>query len=209
VVTDGEGRVREFVEKSPEVVTDQVNAGTYVFNRSLIDEIPAGQVVSVERDTFPSLLASGAAVRAHVDNAYWLDVGTPSAFAQASADLVRGLVASPAVESTGTALVMPGASVDSSATVGAGTVVDTDAVVGAGAVVEASVVLPGARVDAGAVVFRSVLGVGSVVGADCQVSDAVVGDGARLGPRNELCSGARVWPDVVLPGVALRFSTDA
>ena len=60
VPTDADGRVQAFLEKSPEPVTDQVNAGCYVFRRSVLETIPSGRPVSVERETFPGLLASGA-----------------------------------------------------------------------------------------------------------------------------------------------------
>src|SRR4051794_39403737 len=105
VPTDGAGRVTAFVEKSPEPVSDQVNAGCYVFTRDVIDDIPPGVIVSVERDTFPTLLATGGTVVGVVDDGYWLDVGTPSALVRASADLVRGLVESPAVAAPGESLV--------------------------------------------------------------------------------------------------------
>lgn len=209
VVTDAEGRVREFLEKSPEPVTDQINAGTYVFSRGLIDSIPSGRVVSVERETFPELLASGAVVQAYVDTSYWLDVGSPAAFVRASADLVRGVVPSPAVSQPGDKLLANGAAVDDAAQVTGGSVVDVDAVVGSGVVVTGSVVMPGARIDAGSVVENSVIGAGAVIGAGCRIVDAVVGDDARIGDRNELAAGARVWPAVDLPATAVRFSTDA
>ena len=59
--TDDDGRVLDFVEKSDDPVTNQINAGCYVFRRDVIDTIPAGQVVSVERETFPGLVADGRA----------------------------------------------------------------------------------------------------------------------------------------------------
>ena len=209
VVTDGDGRVREFLEKSPEPVTDQINAGTYVFKRSLIDSIPSGRVVSVERETFPQLLASEAVVQAYVDTSYWLDVGTPAAFVQASADLVRGVVASPAVASVGEQLLAPGAIADDDAAVTGGSVIDENATVAGGCVVAGSVVMPGARIGAGSVIEASVVGADAVIGAGCRIVDAVIGDEARIGDRNELVAGARVWPAVDLPAVAVRFSSDA
>jgi mannose-1-phosphate guanylyltransferase len=209
VPTDDTGRVTAFVEKSPDPVSDQINAGCYVFRRSVIDAIPAGEVVSVERVTFPALLSSGDPVLGYVDNSYWLDVGTPAAIVQASADLVRGVAPSPAVAAPGEALVSPTASVDATADVRGGSAVGEGVVVAAGAVVDASIVLPGARIDDGAVVMRSVVGAGAVVGNGCRLDDVVVGAEARLGARNELLYGARVWPGVTLPDVAVRFSTDA
>lgn len=80
VPTDATGRVQAFLEKPQtpeEIVTDQINAGAYVFRRSVIDTIPTGRPVSVERETFPDLLASGAHLQGMVDSTYWLDLGTP------------------------------------------------------------------------------------------------------------------------------------
>ena len=109
VPTDDQGNVLAFTEKPQtpeEIVTDQINAGCYVFRRSVIDEIPTGRVVSVERDTFPALLARKATVSGVVDDGYWLDLGTPLAFARGSADLVRGIAPSPLlVGRTGQALI--------------------------------------------------------------------------------------------------------
>ena len=208
VVTDVDGRVREFLEKSPEPVSDQINAGTYVFNRGLLDSIAPDRVVSVERETFPQLLASDAVVQAYVDTSYWLDVGTPAAFVQASADLVRGEAPSPVVPTGGEKLVLSTAVVEPDAEITGGSVVDEEAVVEQGAVVDGSIVMPGARVGSGSVIRSSVIGAGAVIGSGCRIGDAVIGDGAHIGDRNELLAGARVWPGVTLPPVAVRFSTD-
>ena len=209
VPTDADGRVTAFVEKSPEPVSDQVNAGCYVFRRSVIDEIPAGEVVSVERVTFPALLASGETLLGYLEDAYWLDVGSPAAVVRASADLVRGVAPSPAVSAPGESLVSPSAKVDGRADVSGGSSIGDDVTIEADAVVDGSVVLAGARVEAGAHVVRSIVGTGAVIGAGCRLEDAVIGTGAQLGARNELLGGARVWPGVVLADVSVRFSTDA
>ncbi|MEU1157367.1 NDP-sugar synthase, partial [Streptomyces sp. NPDC005918] len=115
VPTDGHGRVLAFTEKpqtAEEIVTDQINAGAYVFRRSVIDTIPRGRAVSVERETFPALLASGAYLHGQVEDTYWLDLGRPEALVQASADLVRGVITSPALPGEhGESLVLPGAEV--------------------------------------------------------------------------------------------------
>jgi mannose-1-phosphate guanylyltransferase len=208
VVTDSDGRVLEFVEKSPQPVTDQVNAGTYVFNRSLIDDIPSRRVVSVERETFPALLAAGAPIFGHLDAAYWLDVGTPAAFVQASADLVRGVVSSPAVAVVGDHLVAADANVDASAVVTGGSAISARAVIDAGVTVDGSVVMAGARVARGSVVRSSVIGAGASIGAGCLLVGAVIGDDAVVGDHNELVDGARVWSEVDLPARAVRFSSD-
>jgi mannose-1-phosphate guanylyltransferase len=210
VPTDADGRVTAFLEKMPEPVTNRINAGCYVFAPSVLDRIPAGRPVSVERETFPALLADGARVYGVVDTAYWLDLGTPAAFVKGCRDLALGTVASAALPGApGEALVLRGAAVADDAVVAGGTTVGRRARVGAGAYVEGSVLFDDADVGAGARVVGSVVGRGARVGEGCVLTGTVVGDGARIGPRNELADGARVWPDVVLPECSVRFSSDA
>ena len=90
VPTDEDGRVTAFLEKTPDPVTNRINAGCYVFTRGVIDEIPAGRKVSVERETFPGLIEPGHSVMGYLESAYWLDVGTPQTFVRGSCDLVLG-----------------------------------------------------------------------------------------------------------------------
>jgi mannose-1-phosphate guanylyltransferase len=208
VPTDESGRVTAFLEKSPDPPTNQINAGCYVFQRSVIDAIPAGRVVSVERETFPGLLSSGSVVLGYVETAYWLDLGTPAALVQGSADVVRGVLPSPALPGpVGEALILRGGVVEDGALVAGGSVVGVGARVGAGAVVDGSVLQSGARVGVGAVVRRSVVGVASIVGPRTRVEDAVIGDGSIVGADNEIL-GSRVWADVVLPDKSVRVSSD-
>ena len=213
VPTDENDRVIAFLEKPQtpeEIVTDQINAGCYVFKRRLLDEIPAGRPVSVEREVFPALVESGATVIGHVDESYWLDLGTPLAFVQGSADLVRGFAPSPAVPgATGEFLLLPGAEVAGDAVVSGGSVIGARAMIGAGAVVDGSVIMDGAVVGAGAQVRRSIVGAGAHIGIGATLVEAVVGNNARIGAGNELLSGVRVWPDVSLSETAIRFSSDA
>jgi mannose-1-phosphate guanylyltransferase len=209
VPTDDSGRVQAFLEKDPDPVTDQINAGIYVFRRGVIDTIPAGRPVSVERETFPGLLASGALVLGHLQHGYWRDFGTPADFVDGSADLVRGIAPSSAVASPGERLLLPGARVDAAASVTGGSTVGRDAEVGAGACVDGAVLFDGASVGPGAVVRRSVVGAAARVGAGAVLDEAVVGDRAAVGARVELRHGARVWPDVTLGDGSIRFSTDA
>lgn len=212
VPTDDQGRVIEFREKPTtpeEIVTDQINAGCYVFRRDVIDSIPAHEVVSVERDTFPALLTAGETLTGVVDDGYWLDLGTPLSFVQGSRDLVLGKVDSSAVPGpTGEHLILPGALVAADATVAGGSVVSAGAQVDAGALVSGSVVMPGAVIGPRARVIDSVVASGATVGADAHLVGVVVAEGARIGADVELLEGARVWPDVALADGSVRFSSD-
>ncbi|AOD23916.1 NDP-sugar synthase [Rhodococcus pyridinivorans] len=209
VPTDEDGRVTAFLEKTQDPPTDQINAGCYVFRREIIEQIPEGRPVSVEREVFPALLTEGKKVFGHVDAAYWRDMGTPEDFVRGSADLVRGIAPSPALPpQRGESLVHPGASVAPGALLIGGTVVGRGAEIGAGARLDGAVIFDGARVEAGAVVERSIIGFGVRVGPRALIRDGVIGDGADIGARCELLRGARVWPGVKIPDGGIRFSTD-
>lgn len=209
VPIDPDGRVLEFLEKTPDPPTNLINAGCYVFRRSVLEAIPTGRPVSVERETFPGLLADGACVVAYVDNTYWLDLGTPAAFVQGSADLVTGRMESSALPGRiGDALVLAGAAVAPDAKLADGTTVGAGASVGPGAVVEGSVLFDGASIGARAQVRASVIGRDAVVGDGVILDGVVIGDGARVETGNELQCGVRVFPGAVLGLGAVRFSSD-
>lgn len=209
VPTDPDGRVTAFLEKTPDPVTSQVNAGCYVFTRRFIDLMPAGRRLSVERETFPALIAAGQIVMGYLESAYWLDVGTPAAFVRGSCDLVRGRLHSPAMPAPcGEALLMPGAVVDPSAVLSGGTVAGAGCVIGAGARLERAVLFDDVTVGEGARISASVLGNHTRVGTGAILDDVVIGDGATIASGNELRNGLRVWPGVQLGPTAIRFSTD-
>src|ERR1700761_5977369 len=210
VPTDASGRVTAFLEKTPNPVTNQINAGCYVFRRSVIDSIPAGQVVSVERETFPALIEAEAVVMGYAEDAYWLDVGTPEAFVQGSCDVVRGALPSPALGGApGECLVLGESFVDPDARLTGGTTVGDRAVVESGALVSGSVIFDGARIGSGAIVRDSIVGKGAVIVGGATLDGVVIGDQAHVGAGNELSRGLRLWPGTRLEATAVRFSSDA
>jgi mannose-1-phosphate guanylyltransferase len=207
VPTDGDGRVQAFVEKPPpgEEPTDLINAGTYVLEAPVLDRIPDGRRVSVERETFPAMVADGTLFAQATDD-YWVDTGTPAKLLQASLDLVSGVRSGPpAAHATerepglwtiGAAVqeaeLFPPVLVGDAAYLASGAEVEA-AVVGAGCRVESgarvewSVMLPGAVVESGAVVSHSILGPAAVVGEGSRVENlSVVGEGALVEAGSKL-----------------------
>lgn len=186
VPTDADGRVVAFVEKpaAGTAPTNEVNAGTYVLEPEVLDMIPAGRRVSVERETFPALAAAGR-LFARASTAYWIDTGTPEKYVAAQVDVLRGrreAVRLPeSIERPARVFVAPGARVGAGA--GPNAFVGADALVEDGAHVADAVVGAGAEVRAGATVVRSVLLPGAIVGEGARVEDCVLGPGARVGPR--------------------------
>jgi mannose-1-phosphate guanylyltransferase len=204
------GRVTAFLEKTEDPPTDQINAGCYVFSRELIDRIPRGREVSVEREVFPALLSDGdVRVYGYVDASYWRDMGTPEDFVRGSADLVRGIVPSPALHGhRGEQLVHDDAAVSPGALLIGGTVVGRGAEIGPGARLDGAVIFDGVRIEAGSVIERSIIGFGARIGPRALIRDGVIGDGADIGARCELLRGARVWPGISIPDGGIRYSSD-
>jgi mannose-1-phosphate guanylyltransferase len=171
VPTDSQGRVTAFLEKMENPVTNQINAGCYVFNPRVISSIPLDTVVSVERETFPQLVANGAKVYGYLENAYWLDIGTPKALLKASIDIVLR---------TSEGLVMPGAAVDPTATISGGSSIGRDVTVAAGAQIHGSIVEAGAVIGANSVITESFVAAGAIVENEAKIAASFVTKGEIL-----------------------------
>ena len=210
VPTDDEGRVLEFLEKTEDPPTNQINAGCYVFKKGLIATIPENRVVSVERETFPGVLEAGYKVFGHVDNSYWRDMGRPDDFVRGSSDLVRGIAYSPLLEGkTGESLVDPSAGVAGGVLLLSGTSVGRGSEIGAGCRLDGTVVFDGVTIEPGAHIANSIIASGARIGANAHIEDCVVGEGALIGARCELLNGMRIFPGVDIPDAGVRFSSDA
>ena len=153
-----DNQVKSFLEKMENPVSNLINAGCYIFNRKVIDQIPANQVVSVERDTFPSFLSSGVKVYGYLDNSYWLDIGNPQALVKASAELITGVITSVATpKHSGDHLIAAGAQVSPSAIINLGTVIEPKVVVESNCQISGSIIGNGAKIGANCKIINSII----------------------------------------------------
>jgi mannose-1-phosphate guanylyltransferase len=199
VPTDAEGRVEAFIEKSEhDPPTNRINAGAYVLERGVVDElIPAGRAVSFEREVFPAMVGEG--LYGFDAAGYWIDIGTPERYLEATYDLLGGRVAStlPARDETGS-LVYDGCLV-SGAHIGPQSVLGRSCSVGTDSTVDRSVLHDRVMVGADCVIRGSVLGERVRVGEGAQIasgamvgSGAAIGEGAEVGPDARIDPGARI-----------------
>ncbi len=189
VPTDEDGRVTAFVEKPArdEAPTNQINAGTYVLEPSVLDRIPATGRVSIERETFPAMERSGV-LFARSDDGYWLDTGTPAAYLQANRDLVSGQrkgELAPGLRDRGDDIYVEGTGEITGKVVGP-SVIFRDCEIAESARVERSVLGAGSVIEARAVVMDSVLMEGSHVAADAKVAGSILGPRATVGQRGDV-----------------------
>jgi mannose-1-phosphate guanylyltransferase len=196
VPTDGEGRVEAFLEKSGgELPTDRVNAGAYVIERGVAELIPPGRAVSFEREVFPELV--GAGLYGWQADGYWIDIGSPERYLEATWDLLAGRVESdlPPRDETGS-LIHDGCLV-SGAHIGPQSVLGRHCAVGTDSTIERSVLHDGVLVGADCAVRESVLGEGVRVGEAARIEPgSLVGAGASIEGGAVLRAGSRVEPEV-------------
>lgn len=178
VSCDDAGWVLEFAEKTGEAVPGEINAGAYVLERSVLDLVPAGQACSIEREVFPRLVGDGLC--GLLLDGYWMDIGTPERYLQASWDILEGRVETEVEPTTPGCLVAASAVIDAGARVGERAVVSAGCRIEAGAELSEAVLLDGCTVGAGARVEQSILAAGATVEAGAQVVNTVVGRDERV-----------------------------
>jgi mannose-1-phosphate guanylyltransferase len=179
LVRSGEGgEVLEFLEKTGERAPGEVNAGMYALQRSVLELVPPGKAVSIERDVFPRLVGGG--LYAQRLDGYWMDIGTPERYLQASWDILEGRVQTRVEPTENGVLVASDAEVATDASIGPRAVLGDGCRVGAGAAVRESVLLDDCLVGEGALVRGSILAAGVEVAAGATVEDTVAAANERV-----------------------------
>ena len=197
----GPALIERFVEKPPpgSAPSHWINAGMWIFDPALLDEMDADRFHRVEEDLFPSLADAGRALLGVPHEGYWTDVGTPRAYLSANLDLVRtgadgrGDLATTA-EGEEPVLIGAGSRLAEGARVNGPAVVGQRCSIGAVARVTRSVLWDDVTIGEGASVEGSVLASGAVVGAGAVVHDAVIAHGARIPPGATVPRGAAIEP---------------
>jgi len=191
VPTDPGGRVEAFLEKSDgPAPTNRINAGAYVIEREVIETaVPAGRAVSFEREVFPQLVGNG--LYGWAAEGYWVDIGTPERYLEATYDLLSGRPESKLGPRDETGSLIGAGCLTAGAHIGPQSVLGSHCSVGTDSTVERSVLHDRVR-----------------IGADCQVRESVladrvqVGDGARIEPGALVGAGATIGERAVVAGTA-------
>lgn len=207
VETYSSGMVHRFVEKpsKDEVTTNMINAGIYVLEPEVLNDVPAGEKCMFENWVFPRLLERGEKMLSYPSHAYWIDIGTPEKYLRANHDLLREW--GEEVRFQGRSEVHPSARIKGPALIGENCVIEENAriigpaVLGSGcrvnreAAIEGAVLWEDVRVGDGAVLRNCIIGSGAQVGVGAHVSEnCVIGDSALLGEGGKLPENTRVDP---------------
>lgn len=176
VPIDAQGRVSEFLEKMENPKANSINAGCYIFSYHALSTIPRSTVVSVERETFPQLLASQRQIFGYEDSRYWIDMGTPKAMIQASRDLIMNPEISSATPSIHNgAIIEEGAIVSPEAMVSEGSFLESGSSIGARTIVRGSIITSGASIEEDVTIKNSYIAPGTRVASGSIIEDQVFG----------------------------------
>ena len=194
VPTTADGAVEAFLEKSPgPAPTNRINAGAYVLEREVVDLIPPGRAVSFEREIFPQLVGKG--LYGYPAEGYWIDIGTPDRYLEATYDLLSGRVESDLPARDETASLVYDGCITSGARIGPLSVVGRHCSLGGGARVERSVLHDDVVVGPECEIVEAIVAAGARLGAGVRVEPgAIVGAGARVGEGRTVDGGVRVQP---------------
>jgi len=194
VVLEETGVVKNFVEKpkAEEVVTDTINAGAYVLSQEVVEAIPSGRNVSIERETFPALLKSGKPVIGYIHYGYWLDVGSLPTFWKATVDILEGRLSPELIPPVQEEKPVGSVKVEGKVCLGRRglikpgvvlrgyVVIGNECYVGENCLLEDVVLFDRAAVRASTRLHHSLIGQATIVGANCSLKGAVIGDGSYL-----------------------------
>jgi mannose-1-phosphate guanylyltransferase/phosphomannomutase len=210
VLTDKEGRVTKFIEKPAwEMVTARtINAGIYVVNPEIFNEVPRDKEYSFERQLYPSLLERGAPIFGYLSDAYWIDIGNPQKYKEAHEAILRGEVAvkifgtrtdgktwigkechlDASVRLVGPALIGEKGKIEKGATLKDYVILGDRVTVGSQTILSHTIILEGTRIGSHANLA------GCIIGRNCIIEDEVViegplvlADGSTIKKGTRLC----------------------
>ena len=214
VETNTDGRVTRFLEKPnwSEVTTNMVNAGTYILEPDVLAQIPQQTKVSVERETFPRLLAQGESVYAYSSSGYWIDVGTPEKYLQLHCDLLGGKCGQhdpvvgeevligeksdvhPTAQINGPAVLGDNCSIGPRVKLIGPVVIGAGCTILEGCVIEGSIIWRNARLGPRVYLKNSILADNCCLNEGSICEGAVLGNNVTVASHGKLESGSRIWP---------------
>lgn len=214
IETDADSRITRFLEKpKPEdITTDKINAGIYVLEPGVFEVIPPQTRVSIERETFPQLLAAGERVFAYPENVYWIDAGAPEAYLQLHRDLLAGRTRLYSPAGTGlqrgidcdiapTAEIIGSVIIGNKCHIGKNVKIKGPAVLGAGCIVEEdciiedSILWQNVYLGPQSIVYSSIIANGCQLEKKNTLRQSVLGDNVIIPARCIPAAGTKVWPD--------------
>ncbi len=215
-ILDDDSRIKEFVEKPsyPQMISDLINAGIYVFEPEILRYIPENHPASFAMDIFPLLLQDSVPVYGYVYSGYWHDIGDLHQYLYSQHEYLNGTFSLPAypvkidrlntgkdfschknVTFEGTVITGDQCVVEEGSRI-VRSIIGSNVKIGAGVAIYDSVIWSGVTIGAGTRIVNDVIAEGSVIGEHVYFDDHVfVGEKSRIGALSVLKSNVKIWPE--------------
>ena len=213
IETNNLGRVTRFLEKPKpsQVTTNMINAGIYVLELDVLNQVPSQVKFSFERELFPLLLDRGESIYAYPFSTYWIDIGTPEKYLQLTGDLLHGMSSqyTPGPKEVvigDQSHIHPTAQIKGAVVIGANCTIERKVklvgplVIGSGcqilsqAVVEDSIIWHNVQIGNGVIIKGSIVADNCCLNADSIIEDSVLSDNVTVVRDYKLEPGSKIWP---------------
>ncbi|CAD8043250.1 unnamed protein product [Paramecium primaurelia] len=168
ILADETGRIKDFIEKPQEFISNKINSGLYLFNISMIDRIPL-KPTSIEREIFPIMAKEGQLYQ-YILPGFWKDVGQPKDYLAGTVLILESYkthtpdVLAKGNNIVGNVLIDASAQIDPNAVIGPNVIIGPDCQVKEGVRLKNCVLLKGVIINANSWINESIIGWSSTIG---------------------------------------------
>lgn len=188
---DDDGYIKAFKEKPKpyETTSKWINAGIYVFEPKLLDEIPKDSVVSIERETYPKILSKGYYMAAYKYDGYWIDIGTIEKYKKVHNDIFKGnckfvnpkidfiknknININPSVKIIGPVYIGRNVKIGTKAQIGPYSVIGDNSQIGCNSIIRHSVLWDNVKINKGVNLINAVVASNSIIESMRKIVDTV------------------------------------
>lgn len=199
---DYDGRVKRFIEKPPPgtAPTNLINAGVYVLSPEILNHIPKGRKVSLEREIFPKLVEKGK-LYGYIFNGLWSDIGKAEDYMEINKILLDLYAGEQKFRVKKEAGFRKPVVFGEDFSVGAGSIIGPYAVlgqnvkVGKNVRIKNSIIFSRVSISDSSTINGAIIGENVIIGKGVKIGEkCVIGDHAVIGDNVSLAKGVSICP---------------
>ena len=178
-------KITKFVEKPSwaDIQEKWINAGIYIFNKKVMDYIPAGKNVSLEREVFPLLINRGETLVAYKSRSYWIDIGKIEKYRQVNFDLLESRFKADFLKQKkqkDEVFVGKNTKVDKNASLRGPVVIGNNCIIGKGTYEPLVIIGNNCKIDENIFIERSILWDKVYIGKNVTIKNSIIGNGVII-----------------------------
>lgn len=208
-------QITQFVEKPKKenAPSNLINAGIYVLNPEVLQLIPKGRAVSMEREIFPKLVAEGK-LYGYRFQGLWMDVGKPEEYLQANKTLANKLHPNKKTLPKGNFELKKPVALDKGVTIGEKSIIGPNAIlgknvnVGNNVRIKNSVVFTATEIHDSSQIEGAIIGENAIIGKNVRIGKGcIVADHATIKENTHLEKNVMVCPAKEVDEKTLKSKT--